>query len=144
MKEMSAGGVVYRRKNNRVEIQMIQDRFGKMTLPKGKMEKGETAEQTALREILEETGLEGSIVCPIEKTTYQFQHPQSGTIDKEVQYYLVEAIGGRQKAQIEEINGAEWYTPEQVWEQQIRSGYDNNQSVLHRALTVLGCEVHPR
>ena len=51
MKEISAGGVVFRRVDGALQIQLIQDRYGKISLPKGKMEPGETVEQTALREI---------------------------------------------------------------------------------------------
>ena len=56
MVEISAGGLVYRMEKDELQVQMIQDRYGKITLPKGKMEAGETIEETALREILEETG----------------------------------------------------------------------------------------
>jgi 8-oxo-dGTP pyrophosphatase MutT (NUDIX family) len=52
MRRSSAGGVVVRRmENGEWLVQMIADCFGKMTLAKGKMEPGETIEQTALREI---------------------------------------------------------------------------------------------
>ena len=41
MKEISAGGVVYRRtEEGKLQIQLIQDRYGKVSLPKGKMEAG--------------------------------------------------------------------------------------------------------
>ena len=75
MKEISAGGVVYKRIDGRIDIQLIQDRYGKISLPKGKMEPGETVEQTALREILEETGIEGRIVTLLEIIKYRFSHP---------------------------------------------------------------------
>src|SRR5437016_4242502 len=94
MKEISAGGLVYRMVGDELQIQMIQDRYGKITLPKGKMEAGETVEETALREILEETGISGRIIEPIALICYQFNQPKVGLIDKEVHYYLVEAIGG--------------------------------------------------
>ena len=63
MKEISAGGVVFRKVDGELQIQLIQDRYGKISLPKGKMEPGETIEQTALREIVEETGIEGADYC---------------------------------------------------------------------------------
>ena len=59
--QISAGGVVYRHHEGALQIQLILDRYGKTSLPKGKMEAGETVEQTALREICEETGIVGSI-----------------------------------------------------------------------------------
>ncbi|TMV44635.1 NUDIX domain-containing protein [Paenibacillus mesophilus] len=141
MKEISAGGVVYRVRESKKEVQLIQDRYGKMTLPKGKMEQGETVEQTALREIREETGIVGSIVVALEKIEYQYTHPEHGTVDKEVHYYLVEATGGDLQAQIEEIRGVEWFDPHEAWKQQKESGYANNDSVLKKALEALRIEV---
>src|SRR4051794_35576124 len=114
-KEISAGGLVYRWREGILEVQMIQDRYGKITLPKGKMESGETIEQTALREILEETGIEGQIIKFITQIGYQFSMPDAGTIDKEVHYFLVEAVGGVQQVQIEEIRGVEWLSPQEAW-----------------------------
>lgn len=141
MKEISAGGVVYRRLEGRLEILLIQDRFGKITLPKGKMEPGETMEETALREIREETGITGRIIEPLERVEYQFTLPQKGAVTKEVQYYLVEASGGDLAAQIEEIRGVEWLGPREAWKKQLEHGYENNNSVLYRALIRLGIEV---
>ncbi|GGG10793.1 NUDIX hydrolase [Paenibacillus abyssi] len=141
MKEISAGGVVFRRVDNQLHIQLIQDRYGKISLPKGKMEPGETIEQTALREIVEETGMEGKIIAPIDLIKYQYVHESNGTVDKEVHYYLVEAVGGTLQAQVEEIRGVEWFAPEEAWRRQRQSGYDNNDRILAGALKLLGVEV---
>jgi 8-oxo-dGTP pyrophosphatase MutT (NUDIX family) len=141
MKEISAGGVVYRKQGEALQIQMIQDRYGKMSLAKGKMEPGETIEQTALREILEETGIEGKIIEPVETIIYQYSLPSIGTVDKEVHYYLVEAVSGDLHAQIEEIRGVEWLDPLEAWKKQQQSGYENNHKVVRKALLKLGIEV---
>ncbi len=138
MKEISAGGVVYRKIGDKLQIQLIQDRYGRTSLPKGKMEPGETVEQTALREILEETGIRGEIRAPLALIQYQYKHPDKGMIDKEVHYYLVEASGGELVPQIEEIRGVAWYEPLKAWEKQKASGYDNNDRILRTALRQLG------
>jgi 8-oxo-dGTP pyrophosphatase MutT (NUDIX family) len=57
VREYTAGGVVFRRIDKGIEILMIQDRLGRWTIPKGHVEEGESLEQTALREVEEETGL---------------------------------------------------------------------------------------
>lgn len=131
--EISAGGVVYRKQGDQLEIQLIQDRYGKVSLAKGKMEAGETVEQTALREIWEETGITGRIIAPIDVIRYQYEHAQHGTVDKEVHYYLVEAESGSLQAQVEEIRGVSWFTPEEAWRQQKEFGYDNNDSIVQQA-----------
>ncbi|MCA0754603.1 NUDIX domain-containing protein [Paenibacillus sp. N4] len=145
MKEISAGGVVYRHTDQgKLQIQLIQDRYGKVSLPKGKMEPGETVEQTALREIAEETGLIGSIIAPIDQIKYQYDHQTLGKVDKEVHYYLVEAVGGTLQAQVEEIRGVDWFDPLEAWKRQKNSGYDNNHRIVAGALQLLGIEVDPR
>ncbi len=57
VREYTAGGVVFRHVGERIEILMIQDRLGRWTIPKGHVEIGESLEQTAVREVAEETGL---------------------------------------------------------------------------------------
>lgn len=140
-KEISAGGVVYRRSDDGIEIQLILDRYGKISLAKGKMEPGETIEQTALREIQEETGLIGKIIEPVDVIKYTYEHASLGTVDKEVHYYLVEALGGDLQPQVEEINGVAWYNPLEAWDKQKQNGYDNNDKILEQALHKLGIEV---
>jgi len=140
MKEISAGGVVYRKRDHGLEILLIEDRFGRFTLPKGKKEPGETDEETALREIEEETGIKGKIVTHLRTVHYQYEHQSHGLVDKEVQYYLVEAEGGRETPQLEEIQGVAWLTPEEAWEKQKERGYENNRDVLELALRHLGNE----
>lgn len=62
IKETSCGGIVYRRNpQGHIEVLLLEWRnkrgFSKYVLPKGHMEASETAKETALREICEETGL---------------------------------------------------------------------------------------
>ena len=63
---IAAGGVVVNEKN---EVLLIE-RKGKWDLPKGKADKGETHEQTALREVKEETGLQNISIIKSLETTY--------------------------------------------------------------------------
>ena len=140
-KEVSAGGVVYRKtKDNRIELMLIEDRYMKISLPKGKQEYGETMEQTALREIAEETGIHGKVVQPLETIYYNYYNPKIGAIRKEVHYYLVEAMSGTLTPQLEEINTVAWLTPDKAWRRQKESGYHNNISVLDKAYHLLGIE----
>lgn len=140
-KEISAGGVVYRQQDGVLQIQLIQDRYGKTSLAKGKMEPGETIEETALREIQEETGIVGRIIAPVDIIAYKYNHPEYGVVDKEVHYYLVEAEEGVLKPQVEEINDVEWFEPLTAWKKQCESGYGNNDIILRKALELLNISV---
>ncbi len=140
-KEISAGGVVFRSIGGRLEIQLILDRYGKISMAKGKMEPGETVEQTALREIEEETGIIGSIISPVDIIKYTYSHPIHGQVQKEVHYYLVEAVGGSHRPQVEEISGVAWYEPREAWLRQDQNGYDNNDRIVRKGLSLLGIEV---
>lgn len=142
MREISAGGVVYKQEGDQLSLLMIEDRYGKWTLAKGKQEPGETLEETALREVLEETGVRGRIIKKLETIRYQYKHPTSGVyVDKEVHYYLIEALDGNVTAQVEEINSVHWCFPHEAWENQQKRGYDNNDSVLRLALRHFEIEV---
>ncbi len=60
VREQTAGGVVIRRnqKSNELEVLLTQDAKDRWTIPKGHIEEGETAKETAEREVREETGLQ--------------------------------------------------------------------------------------
>ncbi len=77
------------------------------TLPKGTPNPGETLEQTALREVAEETGLEVRIVEPVGAIEYFFV--QEGTrIHKTVHYYLMAATGGHLARHDREFEAVVW------------------------------------
>lgn len=108
MKEISAGGVAFSQDQGRLSIMLIEDRYGRWSLPKGKQEQGETLKQTALREIEEETGIVGKIIAPIETIYYNYNHPALGLMNKEVHYFLVEKTSGNIAVQYEEIRSVHW------------------------------------
>ncbi|PTX64853.1 diadenosine hexaphosphate hydrolase (ATP-forming) [Melghirimyces profundicolus] len=142
MREVSAGGVVYRRESDAgLSILMIEDRYSRWTLPKGKVESGETYEETALREIREETGIRGRIDRPLKTITYHYFHPDHGDVAKEVHYFLVEAEEGKATPQLSEISKVAWLTPGEAWRRQSSEGYDNNHDVLLKAFDCLGIKV---
>jgi len=101
-RELSAGGVVFRRSGNGVSFAMMKDSYGKWTFPKGHIETGEDIEETAARETLEELGLEqvrlleylGSI-----DIWFRDRFEKKGQlINKDIHYYLFEAPSGSQLA----------------------------------------------
>ncbi|WP_018131858.1 NUDIX hydrolase [Effusibacillus pohliae] len=142
MKEYSAGGVVYREIDGRIELLLIHDRFGKMTLPKGHLEEGETQKQAALREVAEETGIQAKIVGdPLGVISFDFDVPGKGTVTKEVTYYLMQAVSGETKAQEEEIRDVFWFPVDEALQVHAERGYENNNVILERAIKRLEGDV---
>ena len=79
------------------------------TLPKGTPDPGETREETALREVREETGLEVRISRPLDSIEYWFV--QGGTrIHKTVHYYLMDPGGGDLSEHDHEFEQVRWVT----------------------------------
>ena len=77
------------------------------SLPKGTPDAGETIEQTALREVTEETGLEVRILEPVGDIEYWFV--QAGTrIHKTVHYFLMEPTGGELDRHDHEFDEVRW------------------------------------
>ena len=107
----SAGGIVVRFEAGRPHLVIgsrRRERDGRTwTLPKGTPKRGETTEETALREVGEETGLEVRITGPLDSIEYWFV--QSGTrIHKTVHYFLMEPIGGSLERHDREFDQVRW------------------------------------
>jgi ADP-ribose pyrophosphatase YjhB (NUDIX family) len=94
VREPTAGGIAYRKTaDGKVEILLIQDAKGRWTIPKGHIEEGETARQTAEREIREETGLEKMKVQDwLGKINFRYRRGNSLVL-MTTEIFLVEALG---------------------------------------------------
>ena len=82
-------------------------RGGTWTLPKGTPDPGETIEETAIREVREETGLEARIVGPLPSINYRFMQ-DGARIDKTVHYWLMEPVGGDLSRHDREFERVRW------------------------------------
>ncbi len=91
-KEFSAGGVLVKGS----EVLLIKNTSGVWTFPKGNIEKGETPEETAVREVLEETGVEGRIVKDLGTISYWYVL-KGEKVFKTVRYFLMEYVKGDPK-----------------------------------------------
>ncbi|MGH3098339.1 MAG: NUDIX hydrolase [Streptosporangiales bacterium] len=111
VEETSAGGLVVDRGGAYPRAALIgrrgRDGEIKWSLPKGHLEAGETPAQAAVREIAEETGIEGRVVREIGVIDYWFSahdHP----IHKTVHHFLLTAIGGALHADDVEVDVTAW------------------------------------
>lgn len=98
---VSCGGLVIHRGKILLLYKDFKNRYDGWVLPKGTVEKGEQYEDTAHREVLEESGVDASIVEYINKTEYSFVVPED-TVSKEVHWYLMKAESYYSKPQAEE------------------------------------------
>lgn len=113
VREPTSGGIIFRRTKDGkdIEILLIQDAKDRWTIPKGHIEEGETAQQTAKREIGEEAGLKNvDVLGWLGKIHFRYRR-----IDKLVlmttQIYLVRAKGDTNAIQKEEwMNGIKWFS----------------------------------
>jgi len=134
--EVSAGGVVVRRGAQGVEVCLINDgRY--WGLPKGNVEPGERAEDTALREIAEETGLDAATLqIRASLPTSEYVYRRGGRlIFKRVHHFLVDATGQTELTPDPgEITEAAWLSFDDALE---RVSFRDTVTALREALTIV-------
>ena len=108
----AAGGIVNNKKNEMLFI----FRRGKWDLPKGKSDIGETNKQTALREVIEETGIKELVIKNFFKTTFHLVRNNGKYFLKETTWFLMYSnYKGKLYPQVEEgIKSVKWKNIEQI------------------------------
>ena len=144
VKVVSAGGLVFRETGDLVETLLcararpgFQGEDAPLTwrLPKGTPERGETVEQTARREVEEETGVHVNVLAPITSIRYFFVgHDDGIRYDKTVYFYLMEPMGGSTSDHDGEFDVVEWCSYEEAVE---LLEYDNEREVLEAARSLI-------
>lgn len=105
----AAGGVVVRERGGTREVVLVhRARYDDWSLPKGKVDPGETFEAAALREVQEETALDCVLLDELESVRYRDAHGRA----KVVRYWLMRPVGGcvETRAPDHEIDAVEWVT----------------------------------
>jgi ADP-ribose pyrophosphatase YjhB (NUDIX family) len=107
--ETSAGGVVLDAEQAKVVLIGRLDRRGRLlwSLPKGHIEEGETPEQTAVREVAEETGISSEVLRPLGTIDYWFV-ADNRRIHKTVHHFLMQATAGELSDADVEVTEVAW------------------------------------
>jgi 8-oxo-dGTP pyrophosphatase MutT (NUDIX family) len=131
--EVSAGGVVYRREEDAIDLALAarRTRRGQLAwgLAKGAIEEGESDEQAAVREVLEETGLEAEVQADLGDIRY-FYVWEGVRVRKRVHFFLMRATGGDVANHDTEMEDVRWFPLATAIK---RAAYKGEREVIERA-----------
>lgn len=134
--QMSAGGVVFKRERNKFKICLVSKRGGRIwSLPKGRVDKGETYEQTAEREILEETGHRTQAIDKLHEIEYYFFLKETGTLyHKFVFFYLMQLLEENAHPRDGEADEVAWFEINEAYR---KLSYINEKNAVKKAQKIL-------
>jgi 8-oxo-dGTP pyrophosphatase MutT (NUDIX family) len=110
--QFSAGGVAFRKRDEHIEVALISVGSEKRwQLPKGIVDKGESTEDAAVREVREEAGIDTEVLDRIDKVEYWYFGNENGQrvrYHKFVYFYLLRYKSGDVRNHDDEVNDARW------------------------------------
>lgn len=145
-KTESFGGVLFRLLDGNLQVLLVgRQQPPVWGLPKGAPHNHETPEETALREVEEETGVRGRIVDRVGDISYWFVAPGSRRrrphrYHKTVHYFLMEATGGDPELHDLEYDEVAWFDADEA---AAKLTYENERRLLRQALTRLPVATSP-
>jgi 8-oxo-dGTP pyrophosphatase MutT (NUDIX family) len=108
IREFSAGGVIVRRFRGRPFLAAVRVKNGAvLALPKGHIDRGETAPEAAAREVREEAGLDGELIEKLGDVRYWYQRDGERVL-KVVSFFLFGYRSGSVRDHDHEVDSAEW------------------------------------
>jgi 8-oxo-dGTP pyrophosphatase MutT (NUDIX family) len=130
---------VYREREGHIEIVLVaRPQQGLWALPKGTPEPGESVEETAIREVTEETGLQVAIVRDIGAIHYRYSVPvENLLVSKAVHHYLMQAVGGDVRLHDHEYDVVDWVD---IHEAIARMSYANERSIVEKASALIAAD----
>lgn len=131
--EVSAGAVVVRGEETIVLVPTRRGAAGErvLALPKGHVEAGESAEETAVREVREEAGVTGELKGRLGEVRYMYQR-NGRLVDKRVEFFLLEYRAGDPADHDHEIEDARWMT---LTEAASQLSYKGEREMVSRAIS---------
>jgi 8-oxo-dGTP diphosphatase len=135
-REVSSGGVIFRKNNDSVEIALIAVKGGKVwCLPKGNIDKGEKPGVTAVREVEEETGLKGRIIEKLGEINYWYYiKEEEARCRKTVYFFLLEYESGDISKHDWEVDKAAWFRIDDALE---IASHKNERGMIEKAKEIL-------
>ncbi len=126
--EKSCGGIIFYKTRQNTKILLVKNNNGRYwSFPKGHIEEGETEQETAIREIKEETGLDVTLVQGFREIS---EYSPFGKIRKRVVFFLARAFTDNVKIQEEEIDSYIWVDLQQARK---LCSYDNDLRIIEKA-----------
>lgn len=130
--EKSCGAIVYRKFHGNIELLLIKNaNGGHWSFPKGHVEEGETEEETAIREIKEETGIDVILDNSFRKV---ITYTPKKDITKDVIYFIAKAVSYDYTPQEEEISQIKWV---EINHANSILSYDNDRQLVSKAKSVI-------
>lgn len=133
--ETSAGGLVVHPETGAAALIGRLDRRGRLlwSLPKGHIEAGETAQQAAVREVEEETGIIGEVLAPLGTIDFWFV-AEDRRVHKTVHHYLLRALGGELSDEDIEVSEVAWVPLDEL---EGRLAYADERRLIRHAANLL-------
>jgi len=137
--QFSAGGVAFRKQDGQVEVALISvGEDNRWQLPKGLVDKGESTEVAAIREVREEAGIDTEMVTRIDKVEYWYFWKENGQrirYHKFVYFYLLRYKSGDVRDHDHEVNEARWV----VIDDAIKIlAFDSEKKIVEKAKELIG------
>ena len=135
-RQFSSGGVIFRPSPRGPEVALIS-REGSTVwcLPKGLIEEGESVEETALREVQEETGLKGKLLRKIGQIRYGYvSKEERAKFFKVVTFFLIRRTGGSTRHHDFEVDEAAWFSLPKALKQ---LSYPSERNIMHKAAALI-------
>jgi 8-oxo-dGTP pyrophosphatase MutT (NUDIX family) len=139
-RQVSAGGVIFRKNDSLIEIALIAVKGGQVwCLPKGIIDNGESPEMAAVREVSEETGLQGRIIEKLGEINYWYYiKEEEARCRKTVHFFLIEYETGDTSQHDFEVDLVSWFPIDDALK---RANYKGEREIIEKAREMLESQI---